>query len=134
MSNYQTFWFFFVGQPHEGASTEEHPGNLTILLSFCLLLTPSSRVANLFWISLIFLWCKINVLFNDFHLMLLSSLSLKKYKLWDSEDCPVLIIFIFILSHLCIKGQWPDHSNFWTYFNFSFNNLLGPFTFKSVKL
>ena len=25
--------FFFVGWPHEGCSTEDHPGNLTILLS-----------------------------------------------------------------------------------------------------
>ena len=30
-------WLFFsFGQPHEGAPTEEHPGNLTILeIAFC---------------------------------------------------------------------------------------------------
>ena len=27
------YYFFFVGQPHEDVPTEEHPGNLTILMS-----------------------------------------------------------------------------------------------------
>ena len=27
------FFYFFVGQPHKDAPTEEHPGSLTIFLS-----------------------------------------------------------------------------------------------------
>ena len=40
-------FFFFVGQPHEDVPIEEHPGNLTILMSKHL---TSSSIA--FWVQL----------------------------------------------------------------------------------